>query len=100
MLSPTWSTPAATNQPNTSPTGIWNASAWTPPDSGTGACGLQPDCGAPAAASRAGTPAAGSTVARGPPAQATTRPGSHETWSWVTPSGTGRRPSGGAAARG
>ncbi len=81
----TWPAPAATSQPKTSPTGIACASARAPPGSGTGPCRVQPALGAPAVASNFARSSPGAVGALRPAAQATTRPGSHETWTSTTP---------------
>ena len=86
MSSPASPAPAATSHPSTSPTGIPNASAFPEtPGTGTGACGVQPADGAPAAASIAVTSSAFASGVPGPAAHATTRPGSHETCNWTVP---------------
>ena len=74
--------PAATSHPRTSPTGTANAAAAAPRGSGTGVWRIHPDVGAPAAPSMAITSSPSAAASPGPPPQATTRPGSHDTCTW------------------
>ena len=92
-LAPTPTTcpaPAAANHPSTSPTGIAWASALPPPGSGTAPWRVHPVGGAPAAARFSASSSAVADGALRPAAQATTRPGSHDTCSSTTPGSRSR----------
>ena len=70
--------PAATSHPSTSPTGAATAAALSPPGIGTSGCAAHGAAGASASARNLATSSASAVGQPRPPAQATTRPGSHD----------------------
>ena len=80
--------PAATSQPSTSPTGALTAEALSPPGTFTSGCEIHGAAGASAAARNFATSSAVAVGHPGPPAQATTRPGSHDSCRRTTPGST------------